>query len=68
MSHPAKLTLGGAGLEKTVPGSMRRQPFLGGVYGHAEWDNSGIEGKSRLNHTLAQVDTAVVRTLVGSEG
>jgi hypothetical protein len=68
MSHPSKLTLGGAGLEKTVPGSMRRQPLLGGAHGHTEWDDSGIEEKSRLNHTLAQVDTAVDRGLGASEG
>jgi hypothetical protein len=68
MSHPAKLTLGGAGLEKTVPGSMRRQPLPGGAHGHTERDKSGIEEKSGLNDTLAQVDKAADRTLGGSEG
>ena len=42
MSRPARLTLVWAGLEKAVPGSMRRQPLLGGAYGHAEWGSSGI--------------------------
>ena len=68
MSHPVELTPGGAGLEKSVPGSMRRQPLLGGAYGHTEWGNSGIEEKSGLNHALAQVDKAVDRTLGASEG
>jgi len=68
MSRPAKLTPVGAGLEKAVPGSMRRQPLLGGAYGHAEWGSSGIEEKSGLNHSLAHMDTAVDRTLGVSEG
>jgi len=58
----------GAGLEKTVPGSMRHRPLLDGVYGHTEWDNSGIEGKLGLNHALVQVDVAVDRTLGVPEG
>ena len=68
MSRSARLTLVWAGLEKAVPGSMRRQPLLGGAYGHAEWGSSGIEEKSGLNHALAQMDTAVERTLGASEG
>ena len=55
-------------MEKAIPGGMRRQPRFGGAYTHTEWDSSATEEKSELSDALAQVDTAVDRSVGVSEG